>query len=58
MRWLLGDIGFNSKAGTLVYEFSHFILHGETDDYAQGNRDVRALALSDPDLAVVNADSH
>jgi peptidyl-Lys metalloendopeptidase len=50
--------GTDSKAGTLVHEMSHFNVVAGTDDHAYGQSAAKSLALSNPDLALNNADSH
>jgi peptidyl-Lys metalloendopeptidase len=56
--WSAPATGTDSKAGTLVHELSHFTVLGGTDDHAYGQTNARNLALSNPTLAVDNADSH
>jgi peptidyl-Lys metalloendopeptidase len=56
--WGAPTTGTDSKAGTLIHETSHFIENGGTLDYAYGQEACMALAQSDPDAAVMNADSH
>jgi peptidyl-Lys metalloendopeptidase len=50
--------GTDSKAGTLVHEMSHFNVVAGTDDVVYGQTGARNLALSNPDDAIRNADSH
>ncbi len=50
--------GTDSKAGTLVHEMSHFTAVAGTDDHAYGQTNAKSLAISNPDLALNNADSH
>ncbi|KAH6906781.1 peptidyl-Lys metalloendopeptidase [Coprinopsis sp. MPI-PUGE-AT-0042] len=50
--------GSDSKAGTLVHESSHFTRNGGTQDYVYGQSASRDLAMDDPSMAVLNADSH
>ena len=50
--------GTDSKAGTLIHETTHFTIVAGTDDYAYGQTAAKALALSNPAQAVMNADSH
>lgn len=49
--------GTDSRAGTIIHELSHFTILGGTDDHAYGQLGTQALASSDPDTAVGNADS-
>ncbi|KAM5535102.1 hypothetical protein V8D89_011188 [Ganoderma adspersum] len=56
--WDAPALGTDSKAGTLVHETSHFTVNGGTEDYAYGHVQAQALAQSDPERAVFNADSH
>jgi len=56
--WSAPTTGTDSKAGTLIHESSHFIQHGATLDHVYGQEACRSLAQSDPDSAVMNADSH
>jgi peptidyl-Lys metalloendopeptidase len=50
--------GTDSKGGTLVHEMSHFTVVAGTDDWVYGQAAAAALAGSDPDRAIDNADSH
>ena len=54
----LSDDGFESKAGTLIHETSHFTINGATDDYANDAVECMELARNNPSRAVMNADSH
>lgn len=54
--WNSPATGTDSKAGTVVHEHSH--ASSATDDLAYGQTNCRQLAISDPDKAVRNADSH
>jgi peptidyl-Lys metalloendopeptidase len=56
--WAAPVTGTDSKGGTLVHEMSHFTVVAGTDDLAYGQSAAGQLALSDPDKAVQNADSH
>lgn len=56
--WNAPATGTDSKAGTLVHEMSHFNVVAATDDWAYGQTNAKALAISDPVKAVDNADSH
>jgi uncharacterized Zn-binding protein involved in type VI secretion len=51
------DTGKDSKAGTLCHEMSHFNDIGGTKDHVYGADNAKALATSDPDKALTNADS-
>jgi len=56
--WAAPMTGTDSKAGTLIHEMSHFDVVAGTDDYVYGQSGARALAISNPNQAVLNADSH
>ncbi|QRV94918.1 peptidyl-Lys metalloendopeptidase [Ceratobasidium sp. AG-Ba] len=56
--WRAPANGTDSKAGTIVHEGTHFTNIGGTDDFAYGQSGAQDLAKSDPDKAVMNADSH
>jgi peptidyl-Lys metalloendopeptidase len=56
--WSTTALGTDSKAGTLVHEMSHFAVVANTDDNAYGQTAAHNLALTNPSLAVRNADSH
>ncbi|KAG9121877.1 hypothetical protein FRC07_001978 [Ceratobasidium sp. 392] len=56
--WSAPVTGTDSRAGTIVHENSHFTVNGATDDRAYGQSAAKALAKSNPDYAVDNADSH
>ncbi|KAF4622161.1 hypothetical protein D9613_009110 [Agrocybe pediades] len=56
--WNSPTLGTDSKAGTIVHEASHFTFNGGTDDVKYGQPPCEALAITDPDSAVRNADSH
>lgn len=56
--WSAPMTGTDSKAGTLVHEVSHFNVVAGTDDHAYGQSACKSLAISDPNRAVDNADSH
>lgn len=56
--WSAPMTGTDSKGGTLVHEMSHFNVVASTDDWAYGQSAASSLALSDPDKALDNADSH
>lgn len=56
--WQVSTAGTDSQAGTIVHEMSHFSVVAGTDDHAYGKSDAQALAISDPQSAVDNADSH
>jgi peptidyl-Lys metalloendopeptidase len=49
--------GFDSRAGTIIHENSHFDNNGGTDDYAYGQEDAQNLAKEDPETAIQNADN-
>jgi peptidyl-Lys metalloendopeptidase len=56
--WSAPMTGTDSKGGTLVHEMSHFNVVAGTDDHVYGQSGAASLAISDPNLAVDNADSH
>ncbi len=56
--WSAPMTGTDSKGGTLVHEMSHFNVVAGTDDWAYGQSAASSLAISDPNKAIDNADSH
>lgn len=56
--WSAPMTGTDSKAGTLIHEMSHFNVVAGTNDHAYGQPAARNLAISNPDRALDNADSH
>jgi hypothetical protein len=54
--WVAPATGTDSKAGTVVHEHSHS--DANTDDLTYGQTNARALAKSNPDQAVRNADNY
>jgi peptidyl-Lys metalloendopeptidase len=56
--WQAPLAGTDSKGGTLIHEMSHFYVVASTTDYVYGQTGARALAISDPDKAIMNADNH
>ncbi|KAG5654427.1 hypothetical protein H0H81_002616 [Sphagnurus paluster] len=56
--WNAPTTGTDSKAGTLIHESSHFTANGGTQDYTYGQSSCKSLAISNPNNAVNNADSH
>jgi peptidyl-Lys metalloendopeptidase len=56
--WTAPLTGTDSKGGTLVHEMSHFTAVAGTDDWVYGQSGAASLAVSDPNKAVDNADSH
>jgi peptidyl-Lys metalloendopeptidase len=56
--WSAPMTGTDSKGGTLVHEMSHFNATAGTDDWVYGQSGAASLAISDPNKAVDNADSH
>ncbi len=55
--WSAPQTGTDSRAGTILHELSHFPFVSGTDDTAYGSTDVAALARTNPNAAVKNADS-
>lgn len=56
--WQAPMTGTDSKAGTLIHEMSHFDIVAGTDDVVYGQTGAKNLAISDPNAAITNADSH
>ncbi len=56
--WQVPTSGTDSQAGTLVHEMSHFNVVAGTDDVVYGQTGAKNLAISNPNQAVQNADSH
>lgn len=56
--WTAPATGTDSKAGTLIHEMSHFNVVASTDDWVYGQSGAKNLAISDPNKAIDNADSH
>jgi peptidyl-Lys metalloendopeptidase len=56
--WQAPAKGTDSKAGTLIHETSHFSIIAGTDDWVYGQAGAKNLAITDPNKAVDNADSH
>jgi len=56
--WSAPNTGTDSKAGTLIHESTHFTTNGGTSDYVYGQSGCKSLAISNPDNAVMNADTH
>jgi peptidyl-Lys metalloendopeptidase len=56
--WTAPAAGTDSQAGTLIHEISHFTNVAGTDDVVYGQAGAKSLAISNPDAAITNADSH
>ncbi len=56
--WTAPATGTDSQAGTLIHEMSHFDHVAGTDDVVYGQAGAKSLAISNPDAAITNADSH
>ncbi len=56
--WSANELGTDSRAGTIIHELSHFNVVAGTDDVVYGQSGAKSLAVSDPDQALNNADSH
>jgi peptidyl-Lys metalloendopeptidase len=56
--WTAPLTGTDSKAGTLIHEMSHFTVVAGTNDYVYGQTGAKALAISNPNNAINNADNH
>ena len=54
--WAAPALGTDSKAGTVLHEHTHS--DASTDDNVYGQPGCRRLAISNPNKAVANADSH
>lgn len=55
--WPAAPTGYDSKAGTLIHESSHFTVNGGAKDWIYGLEEGKRLAVSDPAKAVTNADN-
>lgn len=56
--WSAPTTGTDSKGGTIIHEMSHFNAVAGTDDIVYGQSGAKNLAISDPNGALNNADSH
>jgi len=56
--WKSKRTGTDTQGGTLIHEASHFTVIGNTNDYAYGQTDAKALAKNSPDKAVKNAENY
>jgi len=56
--WDANELGTDSRAGTIIHELSHFNAVAGTDDIVYGQSGAKDLAISNPDQALINADSH
>jgi peptidyl-Lys metalloendopeptidase len=56
--WQAPNTGTDSRGGTIIHETSHFNVVASTDDWVYGQSGAKSLAISDPDKAIDNADSH
>lgn len=56
--WSASTTGTDSKGGTIIHEMSHFNVVAGTDDIVYGQTGAKNLAISDPNGATNNADSH
>ncbi len=56
--WNAAETGTDSRAGTIIHEMSHFNVVAGTDDIVYGQSGAKNLAISDPNQAIQNADSH
>jgi peptidyl-Lys metalloendopeptidase len=56
--WSAPTSGTDSKGGTIIHELSHFNIVAGTDDIVYGQSGAKSLAISNPDQAIQNADSH
>jgi len=56
--WNARETGTDSRAGTIIHELSHFNVVAGTDDVVYGQTGAKNLAISNPNQALNNADSH
>lgn len=56
--WRARETGTDSRSGTIIHELSHFNVVAGTDDIVYGQSGAKSLAISSPNSAVKNADSH
>ncbi|WDE06781.1 peptidase M35 [Thalassomonas viridans] len=56
--WSARETGTDSRAGTIIHELSHFNVVAGTDDVVYGQSGAKSLAISNPNQALNNADSH
>lgn len=56
--WNAPVTGTDSRGGTIIHELSHFTAVAGTDDIVYGQSGAKNLAISNPNDAVKNADSH
>lgn len=56
--WDAPMTGRDSKAGTLIHEISHFWWVAATNDKGRGQVESQHLAITKPNKAIKNADSH
>jgi peptidyl-Lys metalloendopeptidase len=56
--WNANVTGTDSRGGTIIHEISHFNAVAGTDDIVYGQSGAKSLAISNPNDAVKNADSH
>lgn len=56
--WTAPNTGTDSRAGTIIHEVSHFDVVANTDDVVYGQAGAKNLAVSNPNDAIRNADSH
>ena len=56
--WTAPTTGTDSKGGTIIHETSHFNIVAGTDDIVYGQSGAKSLAISNPNQAIQNADSH
>ena len=56
--WKSSRTGTDTQGGTLIHEASHFAVIANTNDYAYGQTDAKALAKNSPNKAVNNAENY
>lgn len=50
--------GWDTTWGTIIHELTHFWISGSTDDHEYGRKHCLALAKSEPEKALQNADNY
>jgi peptidyl-Lys metalloendopeptidase len=56
--WTAPLTGYDSKAGTIIYLASLFPSNGNLENNALSFQNAQALAISDPDKAIMTAVNH
>jgi peptidyl-Lys metalloendopeptidase len=55
--WSAPTTGTDTKGGTIIHELAHFTVVADANDHAYTHSDCKSLALSNPAMAIMNADS-